>query len=64
LPKKATDILKTWFLENINNPYPSHEAKDSLGKLTGLSRKQIQNWFTNSRKVTKISLITKFVEIS
>lgn len=51
LPKKATDVLKNWFLGNIQNPYPSHEAKEMLSKMTGLTRKQIQNWFTNSRKV-------------
>jgi hypothetical protein len=50
LPKKATDVLKAWFLNHIPNPYPSHEDKDKLSQITGLSRKQIQNWFTNSRK--------------
>jgi hypothetical protein len=50
LPKRATDVLKNWFLSNIQNPYPSHEAKELLSKMTGLTRKQIQNWFTNSRK--------------
>jgi hypothetical protein len=50
LPKKATDILKNWFLANIQNPYPNCEAKDALSKVTNLSKKQIQNWFTNSRK--------------
>jgi hypothetical protein len=50
LPKRATDILKKWFLTNVNNPYPSHEVKETLSKATGLTRKQIQNWFTNSRK--------------
>jgi len=54
LPKKATDVLKNWFLNNIQNPYPSHEAKETLSKMTALTRKQIQNWFTNSRKVRKI----------
>lgn len=51
LPKKSTDILKNWFLQHIQNPYPCHEAKETLSKLTSLSRKQIQNWFTNTRKV-------------
>eukprot|EP01017_Pseudomicrothorax_dubius_P026595 TRINITY_DN2983_c0_g1_i3.p1 TRINITY_DN2983_c0_g1~~TRINITY_DN2983_c0_g1_i3.p1 ORF type:complete len:300 (+),score=47.33 TRINITY_DN2983_c0_g1_i3:313-1212(+) len=50
LPKKATQILKDWFLNNIHNPYPSPEVKDALTKKTGLSRKQLQNWFTNVRK--------------
>lgn len=61
LPKKATDILKNWFLNNIQNPYPSHEAKEMLSKMTGLTRKQIQNWFTNSRKVLSIFLIKLFI---
>ena len=60
LPKKATDVLKNWFLNNIQNPYPSHEAKEMLSKLTGLTRKQIQNWFTNSRKVK--SLVSLFLK--
>jgi hypothetical protein len=51
LPKRATDILKNWFLANIQNPYPNYDAKEALSKVTGLSKKQIQNWFTNSRKV-------------
>ena len=51
LPKKATDILKTWFLNNIDHPYPTVETKEMLCKATGLNKKQIQNWFTNSRKV-------------
>jgi len=50
LPKKSTDILKNWFLQHIQNPYPCHEAKETLSRMTGLSRKQIQNWFTNTRK--------------
>jgi hypothetical protein len=50
LPKSATDILKQWFLNNVSNPYPSQEAKETLSNMTGLTKKQIQNWFTNSRK--------------
>lgn len=51
LPKRATDILQAWFLKNIDHPYPSSEAKEVLRNATGLNMKQIQNWFTNSRKV-------------
>eukprot|EP01017_Pseudomicrothorax_dubius_P038983 TRINITY_DN5925_c0_g1_i1.p1 TRINITY_DN5925_c0_g1~~TRINITY_DN5925_c0_g1_i1.p1 ORF type:complete len:654 (+),score=123.91 TRINITY_DN5925_c0_g1_i1:47-1963(+) len=50
LPKKATEILKNWFLQNIHNPYPNSDVKEYLSKATGLNKKQIQNWFTNSRK--------------
>lgn len=51
LPKRATNILKAWFLNNIENPYPTTEMKEKLCQETGLNKKQIQNWFTNSRKV-------------
>jgi len=27
LPKQSTEIMKTWFDQNINNPYPSEEQK-------------------------------------
>ena len=49
--KKTTDILKAWLIEHIDHPYPSDEAKDELARLTNLNRRQIQNWFTNTRKV-------------
>lgn len=25
LPKKSTEILKNWFLQNIHNPYPKYD---------------------------------------
>lgn len=37
-------------MSNIKNPYPGQEAKESLSQITNLTKKQIQNWFTNSRK--------------
>lgn len=64
LPKKATDILKTWFLNNIDHPYPTVETKEMLCKATGLNKKQVQNWFTNSRKVNMINLLGKLTEAS
>ena len=54
LPRKATEILKKWFLNNINHPYPNMEVKNTLSQLTGLTKKQIQNWYTNCRKVSVI----------
>ena len=51
LPKQATNILKEWFLANIDNPYPNYAAKEELCSQTGLTKKQVQTWFTNSRKV-------------
>lgn len=48
--KKSTDILKNWLLKNIDHPYPSDEVKEKLCQMTGLNKKQIQNWFINTRK--------------
>lgn len=45
-----TEILKTWFFEHVENPYPSPEQKKMLRGLTGLTSTQIRNWFTNFRK--------------
>jgi len=50
-PKRAVADLKTWLLENIENPYPSQKVKEALSEQTGLTKRQIQNWFTNARKV-------------
>ena len=54
--KRAVTILKSWLHEHLHNPYPTHKEKELLSKESGLSKKQIQNWFTNARKVNKLSL--------
>ena len=43
-------ILKTWFQENIQNPYPTQDAKIQLVKHIRLSTKQVEVWFSNARK--------------
>lgn len=53
--KRQVSILKNWLHRHIDNPYPSHKDKEALCRESGLSRKQIQNWFTNARKVSKLS---------
>lgn len=32
----------------------SNETKNNLMKMTGLSKMQLENWFTNNRKVKKL----------
>lgn len=49
--KRSVQILKNWLNNHIDNPYPTHKEKESLSKESGLSKRQIQNWFTNARKV-------------
>jgi len=48
--KATTDRLKQWLLDHIDHPYPSEEEKISLSSETGLTIKQINYWFTNSRR--------------
>ncbi|KAF0977153.1 hypothetical protein FDP41_003806 [Naegleria fowleri] len=50
LPTNATEVLKDWFLEHIQHPYPSGQEKQALSQQTGLSYVQVSNWFTNTRK--------------
>lgn len=53
LPQEAVRILRQWHKEHQDYPYPSVEEKAQLQELTGLSDKQISNWFTNTRRRTK-----------
>lgn len=49
LPAEASKILKEWFLNHYQHPYPSEEEKKELQEKTGLSITQINNWFINKR---------------
>lgn len=50
LPRKARELLKKWFNEHLRYPYPTSNEKEMLQKQTGLTHRQIFNWFTNRRK--------------
>lgn len=50
LPKHVTDILRQWFDEHENHPYPTEEEKQMLLIKTGLAMSQISNWFINARR--------------
>ena len=50
--KQQTAILKKWLKEHLENPYLKPEDKTVLSQKSGLSKKQVQNWFTNMRKVS------------
>lgn len=41
LPKPITDILRTWFHEHLDHPYPSEEDKQMFMTRTGLSMSQV-----------------------
>jgi len=50
LPERAIRHLKGWFYAHRTHPYPSEEEKNVLMEYTGLSKGQINNWFTNARR--------------
>ncbi|KAF3402853.1 Homeobox protein TGIF2LX [Talaromyces pinophilus] len=50
LPKPVTDVLRAWFHEHLDHPYPTEEDKQIFMSRTGLSISQISNWFINARR--------------
>jgi hypothetical protein len=56
--KENVKVLKEWFMENIKHPYPSIREKEQMSQQSGLDIKQIQNWFTNARKVSSTTHLT------
>ncbi|KAL0937935.1 homeobox and c2h2 transcription [Colletotrichum truncatum] len=48
--RSSTRILKEWFRSHTVWPYPSQAEKESLSYQTGMSVKQISNWFVNVRR--------------
>ena len=49
--KWKRDILCNWIKANKDHPYPSEIDKQRLASMCHMSKKQICNWFTNTRKV-------------
>jgi len=47
-------VLHEWWAENIENPYPDREERDRLCKGTGLTHKQLVDWFANRRKRSRV----------
>lgn len=50
VPKKAEVVLKKWFMENFNDPYPMPNEKVMLAKECGMSINQISAWFKTVRQ--------------
>jgi hypothetical protein len=48
--KIGRKLLKRWFCAHRDNPYPTEPEKVQLEIETGLSRRQISDWFSNSRR--------------
>ncbi|KAJ5638895.1 hypothetical protein N7528_001285 [Penicillium herquei] len=56
--RKGARILREWFYQNQELPYPTAEQKDRLSQETGFSDKRISTWFANARRRQKQKLQT------
>lgn len=46
----VTSLLTSWLSSHLSNPYPSPEEKQSLCDATGLTKLQLEYWFSNTRR--------------
>jgi hypothetical protein len=54
--RKGARLLREWYHQNQEYPYPSEEQKAHLSQETGFSRKRISTWFANARRRQKQKL--------
>ncbi|KAJ8907360.1 hypothetical protein NDN08_007474 [Rhodosorus marinus] len=47
--EETTLTLRLWLFEHFSDPYPSKSEKELLMEQTGLSSRQLENWFINMR---------------
>ncbi|KAI9150049.1 Homeobox protein homothorax [Paramyrothecium foliicola] len=47
---RKTRALKNWFVGHLDHPYPTTDEKQTLAEESGLSLKQVENWFANNRR--------------
>lgn len=52
--RDSVRILRNWLTNHSDHPFASEEDKDLLQRQTGLSKTQIANWLSNSRRRGKI----------
>lgn len=57
--RESSKILKNWFDNHYNYPYPSKEETETLQDQTGLSKTQIKNWLANNRRREKMHQSTQ-----
>lgn len=51
---RAIRILRAWFLNHEDYPYPSVEDLETLQAQTALNKVQVTNWFANTRRRYKL----------
>ncbi|KAJ5297499.1 hypothetical protein PENANT_c005G07253 [Penicillium antarcticum] len=51
--RKGARVLREWFYQNQEHPYPTDAQKNQLSTDTGFSQKRISTWFANARRRQK-----------
>lgn len=54
--RKGARVLRAWFHQHQEYPYPNEDQKAQLCKETGFSQKRISTWFANARRRQKQKL--------
>jgi len=53
--KPQIRILRSWFENHTEHPYPTEEERSQLEKETGLKQGQIMTWLANTRRRSKLT---------
>ncbi|KAJ5505899.1 Homeodomain [Penicillium expansum] len=51
--RKGARVLREWFYQNQEYPYPTDAQKTQMAHETGFSQKRISTWFANARRRQK-----------
>jgi len=50
LSRRDTSLAAAWLSQNLCNPYPSSDVRDSISRQSKWNRKDVDAWFTEARK--------------
>ncbi|KAJ5597880.1 hypothetical protein N7537_007964 [Penicillium hordei] len=56
--RKGARVLREWFYQNQEYPYPTDAKKNQMANETGFSQKRISMWFANARRRQKQKIQT------
>lgn len=56
--RKGARVLREWFYQNQEYPYPTDAQKNQMANETGFSQKRISTWFANARRRQKQKIQT------
>lgn len=54
--RKGARVLRAWFFQNQEHPYPTDEQKAHLARETGFSAKRVSTWFANARRRQRLKV--------